>query len=244
MSEMSFLDLQNRVAWAVAGPLSSLSTDYKDQIKYAINAAITSMTNRVRFQSAREEHKQTLSDGQPIYKLPARASGIVVGTIWSEADPDKSIGFASEQDWTLYGQQSTSETGSPQALTDLWYDTRTKRWKYRIRPTPSSKQDGEVIHMMIYVSPAKLVADADVPGIPEQLHEHIVHGAVVLGFPEVLRDRGVMEMHAGAWREGVREASKLKDILIGRRTPLRGTSPRAQPQNIRSSVFTNFDLPT
>ena len=48
--QRTFRNLQDSVAIHVAGPVSNMSTDLKTQVKYAINSALSFLTNRIRFQ--------------------------------------------------------------------------------------------------------------------------------------------------------------------------------------------------
>jgi len=236
--QRTFRNLQDSVAIHVAGPVSNMSTDLKTQVKYAVNSALSFLTNRIRFQQLKTDITITLFNGQNVYELPDRVSHVVKNTAYY-VPTGRAIGDVMEQEWNLHGQNARNDNGAPEAFSDFDYNPVTNKLRIKVYPTPGSSEDGKAIKMYAYKSPAAMSDDDDIPPLPEQLHEILVHGAIILGFSNFIDQQSLL-VHSQAWQQGIRQASRFKDPMMGRRRPLK-QSPH---QGRRFGALSNVDFDT
>ena len=238
MAEQTFLELQQRVLFIVHGTSDTTSTNvsstYLDQVKIAINEALTTALGKIRTSHAKRRGSITLVANQSDYDLPARCTGIFNDTVYCSIMPDVALQYVSEQEWTRLGGQSDTQTAPPQLFSDFKYNTTTNRMAITLRPTPGTDEAGETVSFEYTESPAELTASGDIPPLPEHLHDGLVHGAVVLGFSSYI-DRDVLAVHVAAWTDYLRVLSRNSEQVIGARLPLRARrqTTRSPLRNIR-----------
>lgn len=225
--ELTFLELQQRVAFLVAGnsTTTALATNLLNQVKYGINVALLELTNECPMVALTSEVTLTMVADQSDYDLPDRTVEVLRHTVYW-VDTGDAIDFVTEQDWSRTEQHARdSERQRPRSYSIVNYNTTNKNFVMRMRPTPGSAEATKTVKLQVRLSPAEMTADADVPPLPENIHHYLVNGAVVHGFQEYLGDRQAAAFHQAQWEQGKRMAAKFKDPLKGARYPLRRSTP-------------------
>lgn len=247
MAERSFLKLQQKVAFRVFGnpdtTASNMSSAYLTHIKDSINEALTIVLAEMQHKATRRNGSITLVSGTSTYALPARCMRVIFDTFYYSGNLDFAIPWVNEQDWTLTGGQNWTDNGPPRAITDFRYDLAgdaspagggtAKRYCITVRPTPGADEATNTIKFQYDEAPAEMTADADIPPLPEFLHDGLVHGAVVLGFSNQL-DPMELQVESSAWMAYKRLLSKHKDFTVGKRQPIKSG------HQVRFNPFRNF----
>lgn len=239
MPERTFLELQQEVCWNVFGNASTTlpTTNELDQVKRAINHALTEMANLCNMTSLRREGEVPVVTGQTKYELPERCVQIVQHTFWIEGDSTRRLEVMTEQDLVRLGARGSNQTGTPSCIRDLHYDATAKRWMIELFPEPS---EDDTLHFQYYETPSELSADGDIPPIPENLHNYLVDGAIATRLATYFSaDRQMLQSFLANWGNGIVQARRMKDIVLGRRVQLRPSTP-AEDWNLRDPY--NFRL--
>lgn len=242
MAERTFEYLQQQVLWHVHGETTTtnVSTVVLDRVKFAINRALTAVTNRIKMMQMKKVGTFGLVNGEGEYTLPTDFAGFVNGTVYyDDGSNSYPVVDITEQEWTRQAGQSVTEQSEPVYFTMSRYDADLKKWVCKIRPEPSGSQGGKFIKFEYYGFPSEMTANADVPPIPGNLHEGLVNGAVVLGFPEFIQDQQTASFLMGEWQEFLRECRKHADPLVGRSMRFKDTRDRPYA----GRPLTNFTIP-
>lgn len=224
MTQRTFSALQQRVAVHAFGSttLSDRSSQVQQRIKDGINRALHELLNAANMDQVRRNGSITLVSGLTEYAMPERCVALAAHTMWYSDNSDYEVQVVSEQDFVALGTKGTTSTGNPIAVSPLFYDPDISRWKLSVYPVPSSQQEGKTLNFFFYEHQNDMSADSDVPPIPENLHDYLVDGALVLEFPEQFtEDRLLFNVHAEKWQQGIKNAKRYKDLLKGRRSTLR-----------------------
>ena len=237
---MQLTALRDAVYFIVRGSSDNVSSTLTTQVDWALNAALSQLTNRAKLQMIRKSGTITLVADQQIYDLPAGFQKLVRMTVWSDSRPEYPIDNISPQDYTRYGFNVIDQKGDPEAYWIEGYDPVTKLYQIRFNPTPGTAEAGAVVNFKYYGSPAALSDPTDEPEIPEFLHHGLVHGAIVLGLTKMVNPT-VLQFHQMAWKELMREATNNQDPLMGRAAPSRESSLRNR-RNWNRGTFRNFEI--
>lgn len=242
MAELTFLKLQQRVLMHVHGETdtSNVNSTFLDQVKYAINRALTEITNDVKMFTSRKNGSFGLVEGQEEYLLPSDFQKVVNDTIYfDDGSNSTKLKELTEQEWTRQGGKSVTTNGKPIYSTMSRYDSDMKAWVMAVRPKPSSSYDGNLIRFKYYGAPSEMTADTDVPPLPDYLHDGLINGAVVFEFMSYLQDQQVSSFHLKAWDDYRRNCRRHADPVMGRSLDIKGNR-RGSP---RVTGSTNLDLP-
>lgn len=235
---MDLQTLRKRVAFIVRGSSTNLSTTLSDQIDHGLNEALRYLHNKVLMMGLRKDSSVTLVADQAEYALPAGFIKILSGTVYCDAQPAIAMMELAPQDFTRSGGASDTTTGVPRAFWINDYDVSTARYQMRMVPTPGTAEAGAKVYFKYHAMPTEMALDADVPDIPEHLHDVLIHGAIILSLNKMVEPMA-LQLHTSAWKDGVKLAAKTSDPLMGRRTPLRQNGIRRQG---RRSAFDNFTI--
>jgi len=245
MSEHTFLQLQQRVLGHVHGSRDTTSSNVDanllSTIKDALNEALTSLTNDTKLMQMRRDGSITFVTSQETYDLPERMGEIVANTLFVDGNEDFPVGFISQRDWVRLGQENRTDSGTTEAVTYAGYNPTTRRHQLKVHPKPSSSESGKKLNFQYYETPEKMTADADIPPIPEHLHDGLVHGAIVNSFAELIDAQVFREVHLLQWNKYERQAKKASDPVMGRISPLRNAGSPKYPARI---ALRNFTIPT
>ena len=115
-----------------------------------------------------------------------------------------------------------------------------RRHQLKVHPTPSSSENSKKLNFQYYETPEKMTEDADIPPIPEHLHEGLVHGAIINSFAELIDPQVFREVHMLQWGKYERQAKKASDPVMGRSSPLRNAGSPRYPAR---TALRNFTIP-
>lgn len=243
MAERTFLELQQLVLMHVHGETTTtnVSSQFLTHVKASINRALTEVTNEIKMFHAKRAGQFGLVADQEEYTLPSDVSKILAETVYYNDGSDSfPLRLMTEQDWTRQGGQSVTQTSKPAYYTPARFDSDLRQWVMKIHPKPSSSAAGKTVRFEYYGMPAELSADTDIPPLPDNLHDGLVNGAIVLGFMEYMQDTQVAGFQANAWEGYKRQLRKHADVMMGRQMPFR----RSQDQgHVGGRPLTNFTLP-
>jgi hypothetical protein len=227
VAERTFVKLQNMVAWKVFGfadvTSANMSTQFRTQIKDALNEALTMVCVEIQQRSTRRNGTITLSSASTtsLYSLPARCMRFIQETAYYEDRKSVPLGWTTEQEWTVQGgQENASLTGPPELLIDFGYDTTLKKYQVKVLPFAGAAENGFKIYFQYDEAPAEMSADADVPPLPDFLHDGLVHGAIVLGFASMM-DPIDLNVESAAWMAYKRILNRSKEFSTGKRALIR-----------------------
>jgi len=225
VAEKTFLKLQQDVLFIVHGTTDTTSVNVSsvmlDRAKEAINRALTLAMGLVRTTHARRRGTITLVASQSDYDLPTRCTAIIADTVYSSINPEFALQHVTEQEWTRLGGQANTDEGPPSVYTDFKYNTSTKVLVLTLHRTPGTAEAGETVNFQYTESPAEMTADADIPPLPQHLHDGLIAGACVLGFAQYL-DRDVLQVHASAWATYLKVLSRNNSQIVGQKSIMRG----------------------
>ena len=240
--EHTFKELQEAVLYHTRGARSttSASSDHLTEVKRSINAAYVDIFNSVKMMAQRVRGSVTLAEGKQDYAMPEDFQKIVDDLVWYETNKHVLL-YQRPQDWSLDGGRGYANTGHPIIWHMGMYNPTLRRHIFRVEPSPSSSEVGNVIEFDYYRKPTEMSADADIPEIPDEYHHHLVHGAISESFQEMIDDR-VFRFHVLKWEDAKRLVRLNSDRVMGRRTTLRAAR-RDRRSDGYERALRNFNLP-
>jgi len=221
------LGIMSRAAFEVFGSddVARRTANEVRQLDFGVNAALAEMANAANLTQLRREGSIQLAKGQDHYELPDRTVSVVQGSFRYDDDRLRCLRFVSHQEVIQLGLHRDQRTGQPEFITDVDFDADAMRWVIRVYPTPGEGDESRRLLFRFNESPRRLDEDGDIPPLPENLHEYLIYGTVVLGFPSyITTDRVLGAFYQSRWDKGLQTARRKKDVLTGRKSSLRAST--------------------